>query len=369
MKVEDKKLCIIYNFAQKYREGIFSRMDHTYNCHWVFGTNNSDIKDMDLSKLRSTQEVTNKYVPPFYWQKGVLKLLRQHNRFLILGELFCLSTWCMLLLRRTICPNKRIYLWSHGWYGREGFLKKWLKRIYFSLADATFLYGNYARKVAIKQGNNGDKLFVIHNSLDHNHQVELRQQLLPTNNLRSHFGNDDRVLLFIGRLTRVKRLDILIDAMSKLERDGKHYNLVLVGGGEESDALKKLVEEKGLTKRVWFYGPCYDDTQNAQLIYDADLCVSPGNVGLTAMHSLVFGTPVLTHNDFTMQMPEFEAIIQDVTGGYFEYDNSQSIADSITSWFEKHTNDREQIRQNCYAEIDNYWTPEFQLNVLQEHIL
>ena len=52
-----------------------------------------------------------------------------------------------------------------------------VKKNLFGLADGTFLYGNYARDVAIKQGNNPDKLWVIHTPLDHSHHVELRNKL------------------------------------------------------------------------------------------------------------------------------------------------------------------------------------------------
>ena len=41
----------------------------------------------------------------------------------------------------------------------------------------------------------------------------------------------------------------------------------------------------------------------------SDLTVSPGNIGLTAIHSLSYGTPVCSHSNFNNQMPESEAII------------------------------------------------------------
>ena len=55
-------------------------------------------------------------------------------------------------------------------------------------------------------------------------------------------------------------------------------------------------------------GECYSEETNAKLIYNADLCVAPGNIGLTAIHVMMFGCPAITHNDFKWQMPEFEAI-------------------------------------------------------------
>ena len=34
-----KRVCIIYNFAQQYREGIFRLLDKEFDCDWFFGNN------------------------------------------------------------------------------------------------------------------------------------------------------------------------------------------------------------------------------------------------------------------------------------------------------------------------------------------
>ena len=104
------------------------------------------------------------------------------------------------------------------------------------------------------------------------------------------------------------------------------------------------------------------------MIYNADLCVSPGNIGLTAMHSLVFGTPAITHDDFPHQMPEFEAIKDGETGTFFKNGNVDSLAEGIVRWFEKHGNDREDVRKACMKEIDENWTPQFQIEVLRKNL-
>ena len=162
---------------------------------------------------------------------------------------------------------------------------------------------------------------------------------------------------------------MLIDAVSYLHQQGKDYNLVFVGDGERKASLMEKVKEKGMENSVWFYGACYDETVNASLIYNADLCVSPGNVGLTAMHSLVFGTPVITHNDFEWQMPEFEAITENVTGAFFEKDSVPSLTKTIEDWFANHGNEREVVRKACTDEIDNYWTPDFQMDVIRKNLI
>ena len=104
------------------------------------------------------------------------------------------------------------------------------------------------------------------------------------------------------------------------------------------------------------------------MIYNADLCVSPGNIGLTAMHALVFGTPATTHDDFPHQMPEFEAIREGVTGTFFKYNDVESLANSISRWFAENGNKREEVRRACMKEIDENWTPQFQLSVLKKYL-
>ena len=362
------KLCVIYNMAAKYRAPIFLLMDREMDVDWYYGHQIDDIKEMDSSLLKRVSKLRRSNIlGPIYWQHGVTKLMNNsdYRVYLALGELYALSTWCLLVKKKLFCPKKKIYLWSHGWYGRESRMKRWLKKIFFGLADGTFLYGNYARDVAIKQGNCSEKLWVIHNSLDYLSHVGLRNKLMKSNTYKDYFHNLYPTLIFIGRLTKVKHLDMIIKAVSCLKSRGKYYNIIFVGDGEERLNLEQLAREQNVN--VWFYGSCYDDTQTAQLIFDADLCVSPGNVGLTAIHTMAFGTPVLTHSTFSNQMPEFEAIERGKTGAFFKEGDINSLVDEISNWFEVHT-DRDAVRYDCYNEIDTKWTPEYQISILKERI-
>ena len=259
-------------------------------------------------------------------------------------------------------------MWTHGWYGRETSVKILLKKIFFNMSDGVFLYGNFAKQLMIDKGFNSNKLHVIYNSLDYFKQLSVRNKLQADSIFVDHFKNSNKVLIFIGRLTRNKRLDLLVKALIELKSMRQYFNLVFVGDGDAKGELEKLVSENFITDNVWFYGACYDETINARLIYNADLCVSPGFVGLTAMHSMMFGTPVITHNDFTHQAPEFEAIKDGVTGSFFKFDNISSLVETISSWFNNSKYNREEIRRNCFEEIDSTWNPGYQLKVFRDNI-
>ncbi|MDE6696461.1 MAG: glycosyltransferase [Muribaculaceae bacterium] len=367
----ETKICFITNIIPNYRQAIYKLMDMEWDIEWFTGkTKNGieDIKRLSNNDLKHINWIVNQQLlSNWYWQNGAAKAMRgnRYTHYVMTGEIYCLSTWWNLIQHILFYRKKKVYLWSHGWYGRETLTKKWLKRIFFGMADKVFTYGNYAKDRAIEQGFKADKIIPIHNSLDHSHQVEIRKILTPSDLYTNHFKNSFPTLIFIGRLTTVKRLDLLLEALYLLKKDGNLYNLVLIGDGKEKEKLKQQTLDLGLSDHVWFYGPCYDDIENAQFIYNADLCVAPGNVGLTAMHTMVFGTPVLTHDDFTWQMPEFEAIIPEKTGAFFKRNDINSLTNEIQRWFDTHKNERENIREACYKEIDTNWTPEYQLEVLK----
>lgn len=367
------KYCIIYNFAAHYRRPIFVLMDKAYDCDWYFGKSNADIKKMDYSLLEGeVKEIDNKRLAGANWQKGVPQLLRNksYNNYLVFAQTKDLSTWIFGLMARLFYPKKRVYFWSHGFYGKESRFEKVIKKAMFKLPNGgTFLYGNYARNLMIKEGLNPDKLFVIHNSLAYDEQLAIREQLEPRPVYQDHFNNSFPNLFFVGRLTPVKKLDMILQAMALLRAQGHYYNMTFIGGGEKQNELEELSKQLGLEENVWFYGPCYDEKVLGDMIYNADLCVAPGNVGLTAMHTMVFGTPVLTHNDFPHQMPEFEAIKEGETGAFFHYGDINSLAESISKWFDGKANERNTVRHACMEEIDNNWTPQFQLEVLKKHLL
>lgn len=357
------------NIGSHYRTAIYQLMDRELDCDFCFGDKWDDIKKMDYALLsHKVTEVHNRKIGKgFYYQKGILDFLKtDYDAFILIGETRCLSTWWFCLLARFFYPRKKVYFWTHGWYGKESTIEKWLKKMFLRLPKGgCFLYGNHARELMIKEGFNPNKLYVIHNSLDYDAQLTIRRLLQAKPIYQEHFGNNNKNIVFIGRLTKVKRFDLLIDAVALLKKKGELVNVTFIGDGVERQNMEALVEEKGIKEQVWFYGACYDERINAELIYNADLCVSPGNIGLTAMHVLMFGCPAITNDDFNHQMPEFEAIQDGKTGTFFRADDSSSLAETISEWFAKHGSDRDMVRQACYQEIDTGWNPHNQVALIK----
>lgn len=364
------KLCCFFNTPSLYRESIFKGIDSFYDCDWYFEKKDYHVEQFDTNILNSVSRLSSFNLKSFYYIKGLVPLLwaNKYATYLFMGASRCLSIFIFLLLKKFFWPGKTVYLWTHGYYGKESLFEKKWKHVFFKLADGIFLYGEYARDLMVKDGFDPSRLYVIHNSLDYEKQLVIRKSIKTSTIYKEHFKNDNQVILFIGRLTKVKRLDMLIDSMFVLNEKGCRYNLVFVGDGPMSDSLKGLVEKRGMHNYVWFYGASYDEKCNAELIFNADVCVAPGNVGLTAIHSLMFGCPVISHDDFTKQMPEVEAIHDGVTGSFYKYGSQDSLTNTIEKWLSEKKDVRTIIRENCYREIDDSWTPALQMKVFNKVI-
>ena len=363
------KICCIFNYAPHYRLPIYKEMDQQLSCDFYFGDRvEGNIKKLDYSQLSGFKaEVKNvdlsfKY---FKWQKGVIffPFKKKYKHFILTGDASILSNLIIIIL--CLFLRKKTYLWMHGLYKIPNFKAKMVLYPFYKLASHLLLYGHYAKYIFVSQGFKENKISVIYNSLDYNIQKDIRQSLVPTKIYQHYFTNAYPVLIYIGRIQAVKKVDHIIKALAVLKEKNIFYNLIILGDNDPQFKLEKLVFSLKLEEQVHFFGPSYDEKINGELIFNADLCVSPGNIGLTAIHAMSYGTPCITHNDFTQQMPEFEIIEENKTGLFFQKDSVIDLAEKITEWSRLNLN-RDEIRLNCYHKIDQYYNPFFQVDLLKK---
>lgn len=361
------KVCFFNRGSVHYRKNIWLLMDKELPCDFYFGDSHPDnIKPIPYELFEHFMgEFHNVNIGKFYWQKGALSLLRSdYTDIITTAEPFCLSSWLLILFAKFF--HKNVYIWTHGAYGKENGVKRMIIKWKIRHIKGCLLYGEYAKNILMKWGVPQSKLFVVYNSLDYDEQLPMRNELVSTGYYQLHFNNNNHNLVFIGRLTSVKKLDQLLRAVALLKEKGLALNVTFIGDGTEKEGLMKLSKQLSL-ENIWFYGACYDEKQIAQFLYNADLCVSPGNVGLTAMHAMSFGCPVISHNNYPMQMPEFEAIQEGVTGAFFKENDVDSLADTIHNWINT-CSDRESVRNACYKVIDEKYNPHVQIETLRNAI-
>jgi len=339
------------------------------------GSKRNKIKAIDfntetwIKKSNKTHRLKNRRLfGRIVWQSGVIKTVLKHNfdAVMLLADANILSTWIAALILKL--KRVEISFWGHGLYERKSVVKKLIKKSFHKLADQNFVYSSRAKEFMVGQGFNGNKVHVVFNSLDYDTHLKLRSKAIDKNYLESLFGNPLPVICFIGRLTPVKKLDILIKAVHEVNKKSKRCNLLIIGSGSEEQNLKSLAVELLTESNYHFYGPCYEEKKIGKLLANSELCVSPGNIGLTAIHSLSYGTPVCSHSNFDNQMPESEAIIEYKTGILFRENDSHDLANEIDNWLNLKI-DRNEIRKNCYSVIDNYYNPYIQIEIFRKVFL
>jgi glycosyltransferase involved in cell wall biosynthesis len=89
--------------------------------------------------------------------------------------------------------------------------------------------------------------------------------------------------------------------------------------------------------------------------------VAPGEVGLTAIQSLSFGVPVITHGDFSNQMPEAESVVHGITGWLFEKNSVDGLRLAMEAALSA---DIDVMRPACFGMVDNFFNPRKQVQVI-----
>lgn len=359
------KLGCIFNYAPLYRKSIFQKIDEEFDTQFFFTDMVSDIEKIDYSNFkRYPITIKDKLIlGKLPWRKGILSLpFNKYDAFLVLGD-FTFSYIPFIILSHLL--GKKVYGWGHGrksFKGYFGFLVKWLYQHY----DGYFTYGEKGRKRLIELGISSNRLNVIYNSLNEGVNLE-EQHTYKSDVIERLFKNNLFTILFIGRLTKIKQLDWIVKAQSVHKSKGINYNVLLIGDGTERMSLEKLVKKHGLSENFYFYGACHSENVLSSLIYNVDLCVSPGNVGLTALHAMCYGTPVLSNDDFETQMPEYETIIEGKTGLLYKKGDFMDFCNKIEMWLNLDIS-REIIRQNCYDMINGRFNSSYQIYLLKQVI-
>lgn len=359
------KLCCIFNYAPHYRLSIYNKIDNEFDAQFYFSDMESDIVKIDYSKFKRYPNTVRdrKIFGKLLWRKDILMLpFKNFQHYLIIGD-FSLSYFPFIILCHIL--GKKVYAWGHGSKSFTGKLKWYIKWFYHN-CDIFFTYSEGGKQRLMDLGVPSNRLQVIYNSLNEGVDITTQKQLNSTL-FQDYFNNNHPTLLFVGRLTKIKRLDWIIKCQSYHRSKGINYNLVIIGDGPEKHYLEDLSSKNNLEKHIWFYGSCYNDDELSTLIYNSDLCVSPGNVGLTALHSMSYGTPVISNDDFETQMPEYETIIRGKTGDLYKKDDFDNFCSCIEGWITS-KNDREQIRYNCYSIINDKFNSNYQIKLLKEII-
>ena len=151
---------------------------------------------------------------------------------------------------------------------------------------------------------------------------------------RQYAMDNEKIILYVGRLVYEKGVQHLIAAMPKILSNYHDAKLIIAGRGGMMDELRQEASNLGLNDKIYFTG--YLDSKQVQKMYKcADVAVFPSTYepfGIVALEAMLAGVPTVVSDVGGLD----EIVTHGVDGMKAYAGNANSIADSITALLYDH---------------------------------
>ena len=206
--------------------------------------------------------------------------------------------------------------------------ENWRVRLYHRIealvrlaADRVVLVAEAQRTRTLRSLARG-RVRVLRNGIDLEAPVK---QSSPPTDVREQLGlaPDERLLVAVGRLSPEKGIDVLIDALVRLQTP--RVRLVLVGDGPERERLRARADRAGLAERVAFVGHVATPGDYLQA---ADVVVLPSRsegIPNVALEAMALGRPLVA----TAVGGTPEIVVDGVSGILVRTDDPKHLAAAL----------------------------------------
>ncbi len=198
----------------------------------------------------------------------------------------------------------------------------WYSNNFFNRCDAVVSPGKQTAKI-LQQHRLKSYLEIISNGVE----VDKYKNFNFKNDLNIDIKDDEDWIVYIGRVSKEKCIDTLINAIEIVMSKNKKAKFLVIGDGPYKENLKKIVVEKKIEDRVVIAGMI----PNKKLLESGILkkmrifvtASTSENQPMTILEAIMFGLPIVGVN--AKGVPE---LIED-NGFIVEPDNSQQMAEKI----------------------------------------
>jgi glycosyltransferase involved in cell wall biosynthesis len=248
-----------------------------------------EIYDSGITcQVLSVNQTLSRYQFSLRLPAKLIKMAKE-NEVIVVHGFYTFSLFCAVRLKRF--HKRAVYVMPHGslepYQGRRHKFRKKIFRFFLGRFTKieSFLVATSQEELAIKQ----NKWF--HGRLNvvgipvHSKYPVLQKKISET------------YLLFLGRISPKKRIDLCIEAMHLLSSENDDLILKIAGVGDIqlTNDLKIQVKNLGLSARIQFLGQV-SGQEKWTLIANAQALVLPSeneNFAVSVAESLIVGTPVV----------------------------------------------------------------------------
>lgn len=240
------------------------------------------IRDSDLSNVQSSLRLA--YTRALLKNAKIIRKCQKALHYIHTPEAF--------IAVKAVCPRAKTVVFSHGSFFNmaKGFrffqnnkLIHWAFHLFLVVllksADAVFTLDDASEEQYRKYT---DRVIRVENSAELPLEIPVRTSC-----------HDPIRLLFVGRLSRVKRVDEIIRAVKRMEAN---TTLTVIGDGEERAALEAVAAKENCQDRVQFLGGL-SPAEVKQHLQTHDILVMNSVLEgkpMTILEALSYGLPVVT---------------------------------------------------------------------------
>ena len=197
-----------------------------------------------------------------------------------------LGHWGLIALKKFF--KFRLVAWQCGYEYNPGKFKRRLLKHFVPGFDFHLAYHSNARRYALENGAREDQVKVTHNTINEEKFVITSKEDALARLRQKYLGiGARRIVLYVGAVLEEKKLERLLEAVARLDRDD--VVLVIVGDGAHLSVLRTASAGRD---DVVFAGQVID---GVGIYFDAaEMYVLPGTGGLGINEAMAHSLPIIS---------------------------------------------------------------------------
>jgi len=204
----------------------------------------------------------------------------------------------------------------------------------------TIAVSDSTQRDLVRRGLDPERIDVVPNGVDVDHYTPL-----PAGAERF----SEPTLLFLGRLKRYKRVDLVLRAVARLADRGREVTLRIAGAGDYADALRALSDRLGVDDRIHFEG-FVTENRKLELLRRSWLHVltSPKEGwGISNLEAAACGTPTVASDSPGLR----ESVRNGETGRLVPHGDLEALTDALERLLlDAETRERMAVEARRFAE-------------------
>lgn len=276
---------------------------------------------------------------PIRWQTGLsTRGLKRGDVVVVSSDIHYVSSLWLAL--RAKLRGISVVWWGHhiSTTSKPLGVKIRFALMYLLRVDAVLLYTKQGIAWMHEHGYDHPNIFATGNTVDQT-LIEREMKYYDTARLqewqdKNHVSGKN-MILFCSVIKDKTRLEQLIEALTSKEWSLNNVMLAIIGDGPSREKYSELAKSKGVSDRIIWVGATRDQHMMAPWFLSSKLFVYPGAVGLSVLHAMSYGLPVVLNDNPKHNGPEYEAFKPGENGFAFQENNVSDLIHVVATALNK----------------------------------